>query len=417
MARRGRAEMQAEHARVDSATATFRLSALERDAAEAVVAGSQQAHVKLLPNHHMTEALELGGFHFSCNASDLSSVMPMPRTLFACTAMYEVRAAEGAQFNACVMRLLGDAGAARAALAGVVAALGAQDGLAPGFDCIADAGEEQAVEGVLSFLTHCRSDRRAWAEQLPSKVGLYHAFVRQGAKESIEHKLFVVVSGSLAFADEELFRAWQDSCGSTTCAQFAGAEETQWVRAATVRNHNRVAALVADALDLPVTCVIDTEDPRGARRAAHPTTLTFQHDLFVDERNSVHLVNGGCFVERSENGVLFEMHAGEGFWLFPGPTDNASGRPYGTVFNSRVPASCFPSATVRYHAKFAARGAAVACSRARNSALLCAAGSEGEQVSLFPEEPFLRQCAALGFDRNSAVISLMPLLAWVGGGV
>jgi hypothetical protein len=390
---------------------------MEREAAEAVVAGSQQAHVKLLPNHHMTEALELAGFHFSCNASDLASVMPLPRTLFACTAMYEVRSVEGAQFNTSAMRLLAEQAEARAALAGVVAALGAQDcGLAPGFDCIADADEEQAVEGVLSFLTHCRSDRRAWAEQLPGKVGLYHAFVRKNAKDSIEHKLFVVVSGSLAFADDELFRTWQDSCTSMTCAQFVGAEETQWLRAATVRNHNRVAALVADALGLAVTCVIDTEDPSGTRRAAHPTTVTFQHDICVDERNAVHLVNGGCFVEKSLNGILFEMHAGEGFWLFPGPTDNACGQPYGSVFNSRVSSSCFPSATVRYHDKFAARGAAVSCRRDANAALLCAAEDNAAHVSLFPEEAFLRQCAALGYDRNSPVISLMPLLAFAKAG-
>ncbi len=115
--------MKPGHERVDESTATFRLSALERDAAEAVVAGSQQAHVKLLPNHHMNSMLELAGFHFSCNASDLASVMPLPRTLFACSAMYEVRSAEGAQFNASVLRVLGEESEARAALAGVVATL------------------------------------------------------------------------------------------------------------------------------------------------------------------------------------------------------------------------------------------------------------------------------------------------------
>ena len=404
--------------RLDESTATFRLSALEYDAAEAVVASSQQTHVKLLPNHHMNEDLELAGFHFTCNASDLASVMPLPKTLFSCSAMYEVRTSEGCAFNACVMRLLAEHEKARAALEGVVARLrGHECQDAPGFDCIPDEAEDEPVEGVLSFLTHCRSDRRTWAEQLPSKVGLYHAFVRKSTKDRIEHKLFIVVSGSLAFADDELYRAWQDSCTSTTCAQFVAAEETEWLRAATVRNHNRVAALVAEALDLPVVCVIDTEDPSRTRRAAHPTTVTFQHDVFLDmERNCVHLVNGGCFVERSENGVLFEMHAGEGFWLFPGPTDNAGGQPYGTVFNSCERASCFPSMTVRYHDKFGARGAAVSCVRTDNHTLVCDTEDRGAHVSLFPEEQFLRKCEALGFNRNSPVISLMPLLAFVDRG-
>jgi hypothetical protein len=387
---------------------------LEYDAAEAVVAASQQTHVKLLPNHHMNEDLELAGFHFTCNASDLASVMPVPKTLFACTAMYEVRSSEGCAFNTCVLRVLAEQAKARAALEGVVARLRAHECReAPGFDCIADEADDEPVEGVLAFLTHCRSDRRTWAEQLPATVGLYHAFVRKSTKDRIEHKLFIVVSGSLAYADEELFRAWQDSCASTTCAQFALAEETEWLRAATIRNLNRVAAMVAEALELPVTCVIDTEDPSRTKRAAHPTTVTFEHDIWLDtERNAVHMVNSGCFVERSENGVLFRMNAGEGFWLYPGPSDNASGQPYGSVFNSSERCSTFPTTTVKYHGKFGARGAVVSCRRSDNTTLLYEEEDTGVHTSLFPEEHFFRKCAELGFNRNFGIVHLMPLIAY-----
>ena len=34
-------------------------------------------------------------------------------------------------------------------------------------------------------------------------------------------------------------------------------------------------------------------------------------------------------------------------------------------------------------------------------------------TSLFPEEVFIRECEALGFNRNSAIISLMPILTHV----
>ena len=404
-----------QHARVDTSTATFRLSPLESDAVHTVVEASQQTHVKLLPNHHMNEGLELAGFHFTCNASDSASVMPIPKTLFACTVMYEVRAADEARVNPSVLRLRSDREAGRASLAALVAAMSATDcEHAPSFDCMADDDELEAIEGVMSFLAHDRSDRRVWTEQLPSKVGVYHAFVRKNTKDRIEHKLFIVVSGSLPFVDDEMFRLWQDSCTSTTCAQFVCAEETQWLRAATVRNHNRVAALVSAALNLPLTCVIDTEDPTKTRRAAHPTTVTFQHDIYLDNsRNAVHVVNCGCFLDKSQNGVLFEMHAGEGFWLFQGPTDNASGNSYGTVFNASAPGSCFPSATVLYHEKFAGRGAVVSSVRGANRVLLCEDDDGEEHLSLFPEETFLQRCEALGFNRNSPVISLMPLLAFV----
>jgi hypothetical protein len=406
--------MSASRLRIDESTATFRLSALEIGASETVVAGSQQTHLKLLPNHHMNEELELAGFHFTCNASDLASVMPVPKTLFACTAMYEVRASEGSAFNACVLHVLAKQEETRAALEGVVARLrGHECREAPGFDCIADEAEDERVEGVLSFLTHCRTDRRTWAEQVPSKVGLYHAFVRKSTKDRMEHKLFIIVSGSLAHADEELFRAWQDSCTNTTCAQFVSAEETEWLRAASVRNLNRVAAMVAEALELPVMCVIDTEDPTRTKRAAHPTTVTFENDILLDtDRNCVHLVNGGCFVERSENGVLFRMNSSEGYWLFCGPTDNASGQPYGSVFNSSERSSCFPTKTVQYNDKFAARGAVVSCKRSDNAMLLYDEEDTGVYVSLFPEEQFLRNCTALGFNRNNGIIHLMPILTY-----
>lgn len=363
----------------------------------------------------MNEGLELCGFHFTCNASDSASVMPIPKTLFACTAMYEVRATDEACFNTSVLRLLSDRDACRASLATLVATMSATDcEHAPSFECMPDDDEVEAIEGVMSFLAHDRSDRRVWTEQLPSKVGVYHAFVRKNTKDRIEHKLFIVVSGSLPFVDDEMYRLWQDSCTNTTCAQFVCADETQWLRAATVRNHNRVAAIVSEALQLPLTCVIDMEDPTKTRRAAHPTTVTFQHDIYLDSsRNAVHVVNSGCFLDKSQNGVLFEMHAGEGFWLFPGPTDNASGYSYGTVFNSSLPGSCFPTTTVRYHEKFAGRGAVVSSVRGTNPALLCADDDCDEHVSLFPEEAFLKRCEALGFNRNSPVISLMPVLAFV----
>jgi len=401
------------HARVNASTATFALSELERDAVEAVVAGSQQTHVRLLPNVHMNEELELAGFHFTCSASDLARVMPVPKTLFSCTAMYEVRSADDLSFNALVLRLLCEKGAGREALTAVVTRLrAAQCASAPGFDCIAEE-EEEGAHGVLAFLAHHRSDGRVWAEQLPEKVGVYHAFVRKNTKDVIEHKLYIVVSGSLPFADDEMYRLWQDACTSTTCAQFVEAEETQWLRAATVRNHNRVAAMVAEALQLPVVCVIDQEDPSKTKRAAHPTTVTFRNDVLLDStRNAVHVVNSGCFLEKSENGVLFEMHAGEGFWLFQGPTDNAGGHAYGTVFNASEPAACFPTATVRYHDNFAARGASVSCVRSGNATLVCDAEDTGAHVSLFPEEHFLRRCEVLGFNRNNPVVCLMPLLAY-----
>ncbi len=110
-----------------------------------------------------------------------------------------------------------------------------------------DIDDETKNEDELLF-TKSSCDREAWDEQMPRKVGLYHAFVRPHTKDSIEHKLFNVISGSLPFLDEEFHRLWQDCNTFTTCEQLlAKSEELQWFRSATLRNHNRVASRVRNS--------------------------------------------------------------------------------------------------------------------------------------------------------------------------
>jgi hypothetical protein len=209
-----------------------------------------------------------------------------------------------------------------------------------------DNDDEALNDDELVFAKHS-CDRDMWDEQMPRKVGLYHAFVRPHTKDSIEHKLFIVVSGSLPFLDEEFHRLWQDCNTFTMCEQLLESEELQWFRSATLRNHNRVAARVSDALGLPVRCFIDTEDPTGHRRSAHPTTMTMNSDIDIDlTTRRVHLVDGGFFLHKSSIVVLFEMHASEGFWLFTGPPDHASYNTYSSMFNFHKDMTCFPKKDV-----------------------------------------------------------------------
>ncbi len=152
----------------------------------------------------------------------------------------------------------------------------------PSFASMQDDNEEEALNpDELVFCKHV-CDRQVWDEQKPRKIGLYHAFIRPHTKDMIEHKLFLILSGSLQFLDEEFHRIWQDCNTFTTCQQLLESEELQYLRAATLRNHNRVAARVADTLGLPVRCFIDTDDPTGHRRSAHPSTITMRSDIDFD---------------------------------------------------------------------------------------------------------------------------------------
>jgi hypothetical protein len=136
----------------------------------------------------------------------------------------------------------------------------------------------------------------------------------------IEHRLFLVLSGSLPFIDGEFHRLWQDTNAYTTCQQLIESEEIQYLRAATLRNHNRVAARVADTLGLPVRCFIDSEDPSGKKRSAHPMTMTMRNDIEFDHHTRrVHLVDIGTFLNKSLNGVLYQMHSARDIGFFQGP--------------------------------------------------------------------------------------------------
>ena len=130
--------------------------------------------------------------------------------------------------------------------------------------------------------------------------------MRPHTKDSIEHKLFIVMSGSLQSLDPQ--RHTQKP------QPRRGPSLMRW-----------------DCLCGAVRCFIDTED----------------------------LVDGGSFLHKSSNGVLFETYASEGFWLFTGPPDHASYNTYGTIFNFHKDMTCFPTSTLRYHEKFPPRGTVV----------------------------------------------------------
>jgi hypothetical protein len=232
----------------------------------------------------------------------------------------------------------------------------------------------------------------------------------------INHKLFLVCSGSLPFLDDEFQRLWQDCAAFTTCEKLLESEEIKWIRSCTIRNHNRVAARIADALGLPVRVFIDTEDPTGKKRTAHPMTISMRTDIQIDQSTRrVHVVDGGCFLQNSSNGILFELHSTEGFWIWSGPTDHASYNAYGSVFDFSKEMQSFPTCTLKYHEQFPARGTCVITQNGGDSSkdtiyerkepILC--------ETLFPDESFMRMCEKLGFNRNLEIVRLMPLLQYV----
>lgn len=395
--------------------AIFPLTDQERGACEAALHLSQHTKIELLPNVHINEKMELSGFHFEAAGCDMACVLPIPTNLFHCHVAYEILSDTSSNFNEKVLHVLLNMQEYKDKLAALMSELQANTTNVPSFACIPDDNDDENLkQDELIFAKHS-CDRQVWDDQPPTNVGLFHAFIRPNTKDSIDHKLFLVCSGSLPFLDGEFHRLWQDVSTFTTCQQLIESEEIQWMRSATLRNHNRVAARVADALGLNVRCFIDSEDPSGKKRSAHPMTMTMRNDIEFDHHTRrVHLVDDGAFLNKSSNGVLYQMHSAEGYWIFSGPPDNASYNVFGTLFGYHNDFTCFPTSCVRYHDKFPARGTIVSSSHGQDTNDTIFEQKEIIQMcTQFPDEIFMHKIEGLSFNRNHEIVRLMPLLQYI----
>ncbi len=70
--------------------AIFPLTDNERGACDEALHLSQHTKIELLPNVHINEKMELGGFHFERAGCDMANVLPVTNNLFDCIVAYEV---------------------------------------------------------------------------------------------------------------------------------------------------------------------------------------------------------------------------------------------------------------------------------------------------------------------------------------
>lgn len=387
------ARPQAAHPdRVNTDTADRALNEQELEASRNVVNQSKHVTLQLLPNHHLGEDGCLRGFVMHSSAQDTANVLPLTADLFKCTCVYEMCASKSETvFDPDALRLVSDAEKTRATLRACMQSI-QESSLEPAtFDCIP---ETQRLHS--SFALTNASDTRAWAESVPSKVGIYHAYVRTTSKDKREHKLFVVVTGALRHAAEELLSLWQDTSSQISCQDFLESEEVQWLRSATVRNNSRVAARVARALGLRCFPVVD---PHAVGETVHmlmPSSVTMHHDLQAATAGRVRMVNAGCFPDCTSNGVALDMFSSEGVWIFCGPPDHQMYNSFGAQFAATQLGTGFPTSTVLFGQHYPP---------AERTNVVRSQGCD----YLFPGEEFLRTVQRMGFNRNHGVLNLMPI--------
>jgi hypothetical protein len=408
------------------------LSVQERDAATSMVRSSRHTKLSVLPNHCMNIEGELEGFAFKCASDDPASVLPLTKTSMFTTAVYECDQDHGESY----LRLTSDISGTTRALAELMCSIDADHASEPlNLDCMPDLD-------FAALSQHTFRDQRTWRENIPAKVGVYHCFMRASAQNMREHKIFIVVSGCCTQASEELYNMWLDAREHITAGQFLACAEIDWLRKATLRHHNRLAARVAQRLKLPVRLIDDINSVESASMLL-PTTSCVTRDI-TTSRGGVLLTSDAVVLDRCKSGVFFDCNANEGFWVFTGPRDTSSYRMFGTEFKVTGPDQCFPTRSVRYHRLYASRDKSnIVAPYGRDVTSFGASGSGARTFSLsggaaggildhgqmlehvfyqnassditgflFPHSNFLDVLSSLGFNPNDGIVNLMPIAAF-----
>lgn len=405
--------------RVDMQHALHALTPLEEDACRNAVAQSVHTRLKILPNHHMNTEGELQGYMFTCNREDMANVMPISKKTCNMSSVYECLCDDTvkAPLNSNVIRIVQDMPHYQKILNDYVDGMRCSPTPFASFACIPDVqgGCTRTETGSITFVKEDSVDQVAWSPDVPSKLGLYHAFTRTNTNDTREHKIYVVVSGCLTHAAEELHNLWLDCCDHITCGQFIESQELQWLRKATHRNHNRVAADLSELFKLKLRLVMDTDSPVPETLMAFPTTFTYMNDIVPSSLpHEIMLSESACFTDRSDNGVVMDMFSTEGLWLFKGPADHGDYNSHGTIFSCRGDNGCFPTKNIVYHDKYMGTPSTTVRVNRTNSASNVLFGKEcRESAFLFPDEKYMRAVEQLGFSRNDGILSLMPLMIYV----
>jgi len=418
------------------------------DAANNSVAMSKHTKITLMPNHSLNMEGELEGFVFECSADDSASVLPLSKSTFSTTAIYECRQDNGSTYQQLTMNVAGTKAKLNQIMHRIQSTQHEMDHLK--LDCMTDM--ELHVSSPYFF-----KDQRSWCENTPAKVGIYHCFMRTTAQNTREHKIFIVVSGYCRHASEELYNMWLDARHDITVRQFVTCAELDWLRKATLRHHSRLAARVAQALNLNVDLIEDVNSVDGASMML-PSTSCVTRDIMLTGCDAVYTCSA-AIMQSCKSGIIFDCFASEGFWIFTGPRDTGCFRLFGNEFQVSGKNIGFPTNTVRYNKFFPP------CDQTNTVTIYARNKSENEQRNLqhnstdsevadsevadsedemqqlvqqfvkaidentsnnvlyatkvtdikafmFPHAGFIDVLCKLGFNRNDGIINMMPIVTY-----
>lgn len=234
--------------------------------------------VRVAPNHSMCQDGELRGFRMTVADDLAASVLPISRNMFYGHTGVEI-ADLGADASLYADLVHGDVSKLGMSMLGFLKDVEERGKCEiPSLRCVPSAtcspigGDfvypyASALSGYVDSVT--------WNEELPSRIGFYHAYVRDMETGRRAHKLFAVCSAGCTRAADELFNLHLDVGRTVSVGEFCNSEEMWWLRNCSLRMRRRLLKRLCDWFRVNVTSCRDVHAYGG--QDFNATSLAVAH--------------------------------------------------------------------------------------------------------------------------------------------
>jgi hypothetical protein len=383
--------------------------------------------MKLMPTHCINAAGELEGFQLILPGKAKGGILPINRTMFHGTSLFEVNCAAATHssrggvgvFNQDIMRLVQttDTRSSMQTLMQTIA--DSSIGSEATFRCVPDnvdllssVSNGSVMEASIARTSGRRSvDFADWRPELPHSIGLYQAFCRGYQKDVRVHKLFIGINGGLNRCSDEFYNLLLDVGNEFTCQEVAFSEEAWWLRKACQRARARIALMCAEHFGLSIATTRDlfsySQDQIGV-----PIVDTVEFDIKEGPDDSVEFYSACTDTTAIQNGIITKMHESEGLWIFRGGAkSSAKATSFGALFGSKSVCGVFPTRSPYYKRN---QGSPSFVNGLDSELVVRHTStprtkSDGYAFQCF-DERFFTNLSSMQWDRNSGVIELVPIV-------
>lgn len=186
--------------------------------------------------------------------------------------------------------------------------------------------------------------------------------------------------------------------------EIAVSEEAWWLRRACSRGRCRLLKELSDAFGLKVASVKDIHC-RDLQHIVVPSVDTIVHDMTISGSVSdgiVSVFNECMDTTRPFNGILSQMHPGEGYWLFRGAK---AVTPFGSTFGDSRRCGAFPVIQPRLD-----RGYGISVSCEDPCVIYHGENKKFPQTYQCFDEAFHKKLEQMDWNRDNGYVELIPII-------